>query len=133
MFGKQSPEAKGSQPAKACAEVLESKPVKPVKAIRFFGDSSKKSGSEQIADTQRLVSVSSSGVVHASELSEVEEVEEPIVKKPAKAGASKKPATKRPAGSKAKARKQLAKGKPAKAEANEEEAGGEPAKAKGRT
>ena len=90
MFGKQSPEAKGSQPAKACAEVLESKPVK---AIRFFGDSSKKSGSEQIADTQRLVSVSSSGVVHASELSEVEEVEEPIVKKPAKVGASKKHAT----------------------------------------
>ena len=93
MFGKQSPEAKGSQPAKACAEVLESKPVKPVKAIRFFGDSSKKSGSEQIADTQRLVSVSSSGIVHASELSEVEEVEEPIVKKPAKVGASKKHAT----------------------------------------
>lgn len=35
MFGKQSPEAKGSQPAKACAKALESKPVKPVKAIRF--------------------------------------------------------------------------------------------------
>ena len=97
MFGKQSAEAKGSQ---------------PVKAIRFAGDSSEKSGSEQIADTQSLVS--SSGIVHASELSEVEGVEEPIVKKPAKAGASKKPATKRPAASKAKARKQLAKGKACK-------------------
>lgn len=124
MRGQQSPgpSKEESQPAKASES-------KPVKAVKFLWDSEPEQSNES-----EIVSVSSSGIVHASELPEVEEFEKEkeILKKPAKAGASKKPAAKtvlkRPAASKAKVKKKPAKAEE-KLEQGEEEAGAEPEKA----